>query len=206
MSGATSSRDSPAGTATARGLWRAWPKYACAVVALIWLATYWNVVWASPSGAFLLALSKGCVQAGRAYAPFTFRGPSVRMEERLFTWDGGFRCWVCRFQGLQTNWWPRRDVQRDRRGTLLATRIDVPLYIPLAICLLLVGRGRLALWRRSRREQRGLCPECSYDLRGSPERCPECGSVVTEATPTKTRGALAASTPNEPTAGRTAGP
>ncbi len=30
--------------------------------------------------------------------------------------------------------------------------------------------------RRSRRRAKKLCAECAYDLRGSKERCPECGT------------------------------
>jgi len=32
--------------------------------------------------------------------------------------------------------------------------------------------------RREKRVTRGLCVRCGYDLRGSSERCPECGAGV----------------------------
>ena len=38
--------------------------------------------------------------------------------------------------------------------------------------------------RRRTRIKRGLCPACGYDLRGTAERCPECGMAIPrEGTP-----------------------
>ena len=38
--------------------------------------------------------------------------------------------------------------------------------------------ARNNMGRQTTRLREGLCLKCGYDLRGSPDRCPECGSAA----------------------------
>lgn len=55
--------------------------------------------------------------------------------------------------------------------------IGVPHWFALLLSALAPA---IALWRWQRRNQTppGCCRNCGYDLRASPQRCPECGSDV----------------------------
>ena len=67
-------------------------------------------------------------------------------------------------------------------GTDMAeTTITVPLWLPIIACLVLP-----VLWfQRSQRKRRfsraGHCPTCGYDLRATPDRCPECGTAAIQS-------------------------
>ena len=47
---------------------------------------------------------------------------------------------------------------------------------PIGVAIVLYDRRRI---RRETREDAGACLNCGYDLRATPARCPECGTVPT---------------------------
>jgi hypothetical protein len=57
------------------------------------------------------------------------------------------------------------------RGAALAALLPSAWLVWLAY----LGFGRMRLLKR---QACGLCAHCGYDLRASPERCPECGTLT----------------------------
>ena len=73
--------------------------------------------------------------------------------------------------------------------------IWIPYWLPTALTLMppFLWLGSAGVRRRRERRRLNLCERCGYDLRASPGRCPECGTVA------------AAGGPAGPTVGRRAG-
>lgn len=78
-------------------------------------------------------------------------------------------------------------------GSYLMHKVDyrqsaVPYALLIALILLWPIQRWTRRWFRLRRIDRGRCTTCGYDIRGSPERCPECGLVPAALTSRRSDG------------------
>jgi hypothetical protein len=86
--------------------------------------------------------------------------------------------------------WPRPFANADQIPTirrLWADRLNVPAYAVsfwhICAFFAVLPAFQLTRWllrrlRRSRRQRGGMCVACGFDLRVTPDRCPECGHVA----------------------------
>jgi hypothetical protein len=62
----------------------------------------------------------------------------------------------------------------------LSLALIAPIWALLLVASALPPLGITLIVRRIRRrhETHGACPACGYDLRATPDRCPECGHIT----------------------------
>ncbi len=109
------------------------------------------------------AVERALGQALETQRFFYVRGEPSRGPERSRWWNGlGFAVETSRLlTGLRTS----------------STIVFIPMWLPLLITLAAPTAQLTGHLRRVRRRIKGRCPACGYDLRASPNRCPECGAT-----------------------------
>ncbi len=56
--------------------------------------------------------------------------------------------------------------------------VGAPYVFLAAMFLILPSAKLIAIYRKRRRTRHNTCHKCGYDLRATPDRCPECGTVA----------------------------
>jgi hypothetical protein len=54
---------------------------------------------------------------------------------------------------------------------------SVPYWLPVAVLSVLPAYCGWRQYKMNRLAKKGYCARCGYDLRATPDRCPECGMV-----------------------------
>jgi len=86
-------------------------------------------------------------------------------------------------------WRHERSRSRDERlvgaagFTWRHTPRDFIVGVPYWLLTAALGAPTVALLRRRRKRVEGVCATCGYDLRATPDRCPECGTRPTADSP-----------------------
>ena len=142
----------------------------CVAVCALWMRSYWRADFveyeASDDGPGLdtlsIASSKGRLAFCRYIHPTGLSLEPYRYwSDEPVTWDGtSFK------------------VFRRTQNLGVWSDVDAPHWV-FAVMLAIAPAGLLLKRERDRRRLRtGRCAACGYDLRATPDRCPECGRAV----------------------------
>jgi hypothetical protein len=101
-------------------------------------------------------------------------GMIARIGARPDSWEFGFDPPV---KGVPILWgYSILPTYFSRPGpNFLVRRVTIPLWVLVLASGTPWAAERIWKWRHSR--EAGLCPVCGYDLRATPQRCPECGTI-----------------------------
>jgi len=155
---------------------------ACLMMAVVWVRSYWvaDSMWANqPNSVRALIVSRGSVRYFRQVvlqtAPFRIMANRGHNAQPAGAGEGRLS-----ESGMATAW--------DHAGFGYAAGSDAYGWrrIVQAPCWAIVGSGLVPVgWPLHRRKRRlarlraqNRCVRCGYDLRATPDRCPECGNVV----------------------------
>ncbi len=155
----------------------------CIVIIALGIRSHWAAdsaaVWGKPSAAgqvddgcmVRITSFQGSMEIRQTYLLWikdvSFSGEPVPDRSRSFGFPG-FR-W-------QTSWFGPSLLEYPGKydGTTRTLRVSDWLLVPVTAILPIIGLFR---WLKRDRFAADCCQKCGYDLRATPERCPECGTI-----------------------------
>lgn len=154
-------------------------------VGLLWARSYWYYdtlwTWQERIPSFRLSSHNGKIWTTYYWSKFSYN-PNLQ-GERVWLADtmrlpfniGIYNGVAKTFLGFGVDAAGEQRHVRGQRYSLGYREIQVPYWFLAALASLIPSRK---LWRyyRGRTAKTGVCLTCGYDLRASPDRCPECGA------------------------------
>jgi hypothetical protein len=109
-----------------------------------------------------------------AHGPYgwAFRRTAMPNRDRLSLYSESFNRWGFGFHRTKT-----RLGGAWRFGDRSLLILYVPFWFPVLITVPMPTYWAVRTLLQRRHSREGLCPSCGYDLRATPGRCPECGTV-----------------------------
>jgi hypothetical protein len=161
----------------------------CVAVCVLWVRSY------SVTDYFLLIHRGGKtavgVTSGQLYvsrslsddiADFSRFGPSGFKQQWPASNGLEFRATQRQFGDYETHWqYGDFELFADYSGHHYYQFAFAPCWSALVLLAIMPMGYAVSALPRNQRKRRGLCPACGYDLRASPERCPECGTSACAA-------------------------
>jgi hypothetical protein len=179
----------------------------CVAVCVLWVRSYWHrdsLYRAEMSPGGLAWTSKTFRSSSGMIWAEIFRGSFLDRSVALYEWQTlqRFRKQAARRDGDSATWrpgtWTYSDVvprpavtpeesfgihyvgRRDQIApgfVHFLFRAGIPHGLVAALAMILPAVRTGSWLRRRHRHRAGLCPQCGYDLRATPGRCPECGTA-----------------------------
>ena len=155
----------------------------CLAACGLWVRGYWVkdlVGWPRANGHATLASNRGQFvlivmrhqEPERYYRPAGFYYRRVQVSHYSPLTDYQNPLLTVHFQRLRFSSHTWRSQTPESQ-----TWLKVPHYAVAAVTAALPLAAAYRHAARRRRGGRGLCPSCGYDLRATPDRCPECGTA-----------------------------
>ena len=164
----------------------------CVAVVALWVRSYfvWEMVALDTHGRNDEYLTRTRCSLGSVYGRLDLKVKTNRDPAALVSApaDVGVARW--RYAGNAAGtmeifgWWEthRFFAVEDYTGTAGQTESTRFFFVPYWALVLLFSIAPIqSAWRHRRRKRHngaGFCPSCGYDLRATPDRCPECGTAA----------------------------
>ena len=157
-----------------------------AAVVVVWVRSYWVSDW-------VLAIHRHAPGRLRHVGIATFRGEfAIYYGGPNGSDHGDSRDTLVQYNPQPVGdimIWPYRNLPEGPQNRWLGFGLAVntsqryyELVTPAWFVVIATASSGLLVLRRARRLQRatqlGLCPHCGYDVRATPDRCPECGTAI----------------------------